>query len=100
MIHWLEQHLSSCFFKSRLGIECPGCGMQRAFIALLKGDLSGSLHYHPALLPFLLTITVLIAQLFIKHPKGGLAVMWLFILTTAITVANYIIRQYLYFSAN
>jgi hypothetical protein len=74
--------------------------MQRAFIALLKGDLEQSLHYHPALTPFLLTLTALTLQLFIKHPKGGLVVMWLFILTTVITIVNFAVKQYLHFNGN
>jgi hypothetical protein len=93
MIRWLENHLSPCFFKSNLGIECPGCGMQRAFIALLKGDLYQSLCYQPALIPFIITLLALVIQIKLKHPKGGLTVMWLFIGTSAITVIQYIVKQ-------
>lgn len=92
MIDWLEHHLIPCFFKSTFGMECPGCGMQRAFIALLKGDLASSLQYHPALIPFVFTIVALLIQLKVKHIRGGTFVMWLFILTTAITVINYLLR--------
>lgn len=93
MIHWLEQHLFPCFFKSHFGIECPGCGSQRAFIALLKGNLSESLHYHAAIIPFIVTILALLVQLKIKHVNGGKWVMWCFIVTTTITVAQYVLRQ-------
>jgi hypothetical protein len=94
MISWLENHLTPCFFKSTLGIECPGCGMQRAFIALLKGDLYQSLYYQPALIPFLFTVFALVVQLKLKHTKGGLVIMWLFIATSAITVIQYIVKQF------
>ena len=93
MIHWLENHLFTCFFKSHLGIECPGCGMQRSLISLLKGDLIESLQYHAALVPFILTILLLLIQLKIKHVNGGKWVMWAFILTSVITVVQYIARQ-------
>ena len=33
-----------CPFKVFLHIDCPGCGLTRATIALLKGDISKSLH--------------------------------------------------------
>ncbi len=99
MIEWLQNHLTPCFFKSTFGFDCPGCGMQRAFISLLKGNLSESLHYHPALIPFLITLSVLLVQLKLKHPKGGTLVMWLFIITTAITFIQYGVKQYLMFSA-
>lgn len=98
MIHWLETHLSPCFFKSTIGIDCPGCGMQRAFIALLKGDISQSFNHHPALIPFLVTLLVLLVQLKLQHPKGAKLIVILFIITSIITVVNYSIKQYLFFS--
>lgn len=36
-----------CPFAGALGIPCPGCGMSRAGIALLRGDLSGAWQHHP-----------------------------------------------------
>ena len=36
-----------CPFHSITGIECPGCGMTRACIALGRGDIGNALHYHP-----------------------------------------------------
>ncbi len=95
MIDWLEHHLLSCFFKSHFGIECPGCGTQRSLIALLKGNIIESIQYHAAVIPFIITIMLLIFQLMIKHEKGGKWVMWAFITTTAITVVQYIIKTLL-----
>lgn len=98
MIDWLEHHLSPCFFKSHFNMECPGCGMQRSLIALLKGNLLESLHYHVALIPFIITIILLIVQLILKHEKGGKWVMWAFIVTTSITIIQYIIKQIILFT--
>lgn len=98
MIHWLEHHLFACFFKSHFGIECPGCGMQRALLSLLKGDLSESIAYHAALIPFLVTIVLLMIQLFLKRENGGKYVMWAFIMTSAITLIQFVVRQILFFN--
>jgi hypothetical protein len=98
MINWLEHHLFICFFKSHFGIECPGCGMQRSLIALLKGNLVESLHYHVALIPFIITIILLIVQLNIKHVNGGKWVMWAFIVTSGITILQFVLRQILIFT--
>lgn len=54
MLEWLEAHQLSCWIKSLTGIECPGCGMQRALILLLKGELWASITTYPALLPLML----------------------------------------------
>ena len=93
MINWLEHHLFSCFFKSHFGIDCTGCGIQRSLIALLKGNIIESFQYHAAVIPFIVTIIILIVQLIIKHEKGGKWAMWAFTATTTITIAQYIIKQ-------
>lgn len=98
MFKWLEDNAPDCFFKSTFGIDCPGCGMTRAFFSLVKGNFMESLAYNPGLIPFLITIAALMIQLKLKHPKGGFIIMWMFIITTLITVINYIVKQYLLYS--
>lgn len=49
------QHLAPrCPFKALTGLDCPGCGSQRALHALLHGRFSEAWHYNAALLPALL----------------------------------------------
>lgn len=36
-----------CPFRYFLGIPCPGCGMTRALLALLRLDIEGAFYYHP-----------------------------------------------------
>ena len=36
-----------CVFRSVFGIVCPGCGMTRAVISLLRLDFIGAINYHP-----------------------------------------------------
>lgn len=36
-----------CLIKNVFGIECPSCGVSRAWLALLKGDIVGAFGYHP-----------------------------------------------------
>ena len=56
LIEWLEAHQLPCYYKQMLGIECLGCGMQSAFILLLKGEFLESLKTYPALIPVLLLL--------------------------------------------
>ena len=95
MTEWIERNLSSCFIKNNFGMDCPGCGMQRAFISLLHGDLVQSFQHHPALIPLLAGILSLMIQLIIKHPKGGMIVKWVFLFTLMVTFVNYSLKQFL-----
>ena len=36
-----------CFIREALGVSCPGCGMSRAALAVLRVDLLAALAYHP-----------------------------------------------------
>ena len=42
---WTEFPL--CPLASSFGIPCPGCGLTRATLALLHGDVAAALHFHP-----------------------------------------------------
>lgn len=44
---------SLCLFHRLTGLECPGCGMTRAFARLLQGDWRGAWAYNPWSLPLL-----------------------------------------------
>jgi hypothetical protein len=46
-----------CPLASTFGVPCPGCGLTRATLALLHGNLRSALHFHP--------LVLLLAPLFI-----------------------------------
>jgi len=37
-----------CMLRRTLGLDCPGCGMTRSFIALAHGDVWSAWSYNPA----------------------------------------------------
>ena len=92
LINWLETHQLPCFYKHYLGIDCPGCGMQTAFIFLLKGQLYSSILAYPPLIPTLLMLAYLILHLSINFKKGAVVLKISFIFTVVIMVLNYIIN--------
>lgn len=47
----------TCPIKYLTGISCAGCGMSRAWLSLLHGNLRLAFHYHPL---FLLVIPMII----------------------------------------
>ncbi len=92
LVDWIEKQQAPCFYKSVLGIECPGCGMQRAFIALLRGDLVGSFKLYPALIPTMVMLVFLVAHIGLKLKNGASILLYLFLFNTAIIVVNYLYK--------
>ena len=45
-----------CPIRWFTGISCPGCGMSRAFISLLRLDFAAAFRYHPMIYPLLIFI--------------------------------------------
>lgn len=50
----LEKYMIPCINKKIFGIDCLGCGMQRALILVLKGDFIGAFQLFPAIYTTLL----------------------------------------------
>ncbi len=96
IINWLESHQMPCFYKQSLGIDCPGCGMQTAFILLLKGNIIESFQSYPALLPIMFMIMYLILHLKLNFKKGATVLKISFIFTVAIIVVNYVLKVVVY----
>lgn len=55
-----------CFYLTTVGVVCPGCGMTRAVLTLLKGDVAGALKYHAMVwsLPLILMIILYDGRVF------------------------------------
>ncbi|HOV10545.1 MAG TPA: DUF2752 domain-containing protein [Bacteroidales bacterium] len=92
IIHWLEHHTAPCLFKSIFGIECPGCGTQRAIIELLKGNFIDSLKAWPALPPVTLMMCYLVLFLVFRFKNGHKILVVFFIVNAIIITGNYIYK--------
>lgn len=93
IIAWLETHMLPCMIKWMTGFDCPGCGMQRSFVLLLKGDFYESMIMFPPLLPLLLMVSFLMIHLKFKFSFGASVLKVTFILNTIILLSNYILKM-------
>lgn len=91
-IYWLEHNLLSCPIKQMSGIDCPGCGFQRSFVALLKGDLLNSLKFYPATIPLLVLFVFTAIHLKFELKNGAFVIKMLYIAITLIVIVNYIYK--------
>lgn len=86
-----------CPFLTMTGLECPGCGSQRAIHALLHGDLVSVWYYNAALFLFIPMLIVLgVAELLRSRcPRFYDAVnsTWVVIATGVIIVLWWVLRN-------
>lgn len=84
-----------CSWKETFGVECPACGTQRSFFALIQGDILDSLILFPALLPFIALIVITIIHLIRPFPDAPKWIIRLVILTGVLMVGNWIFKMIL-----
>lgn len=82
----------SCPYKYLTGIDCPGCGIQRSFLLLIKGEFIQSFLLYPALIPLLIMILYLILHLTFRFSKGAIFLKSLFIVNSFIISFTYILN--------
>lgn len=88
----IEDHLLSCSYKSTFGIECFGCGTQRSFLALIKGDIVGSFMFNPGVLLMLITL-IAFGIVYFNKPKWITRVITIGVLSSAIgMVGNFVYK--------
>ena len=92
ILHWLDGHQLPCPIKHFLKVECPGCGIQRSFIALLRGDIPASFHFHPATIPLILLLVFSLAHILFKRKKGGRVIIYSYIFITLIILTNFVYK--------
>lgn len=76
-----------CPLRALTGLKCPGCGVTRLCISLLKGDFAAAWHYHPVLfciLPLLAVLLLWSAYRYVKtgtvrYPPGAHVLLYLMI---------------------
>lgn len=79
---------AGCPIRFIFGICCPGCGMSRAVMSVLRLDFAAALHYHP--LVFLLPVAVAVYFFRNRIPKKLMTI--LYIAATLILLTVFVIR--------
>lgn len=95
IFYWIVTQImfqTFCFFRIALGIPCAGCGMTRAVIYLITGDIKNAMQLNPAA-PFWVAFLICF---FWKHyivgdEKKSIIIIWL-IITCIITYVIYLCR--------
>lgn len=91
----MEEYMLPCMTKKILGVECLGCGIQRALALLLHGDLAGAFYMYPAIYPLILLGGVIVTNLFFPL-KQMTKIVWIVgIVIGIMMIGNYVWKHFL-----
>ncbi|TVZ17359.1 DUF2752 domain-containing protein [Maribacter sp. MAR_2009_72] len=88
----LDNFMLPCFIKKLIGIDCPGCGMQRAILFLTKGEFIEAFKMYPAIYPMLLLLAFLGANKLYTIKYANTITIILMISTVGFILTNYILK--------
>lgn len=89
----MEEFMFPCLNKQLFGLDCPGCGAQRALFMVLQGDFTAAFKMYPAIYSLLLLLFFLIVNLFFKFKADWQVKTGLIILNAVIIIGAYIYKM-------
>lgn len=94
----MEEFLLPCFNKELFGLECYGCGGQRAMLLLLDGNFTGAFKMFPAIYPLAVLLVFVLINIFIKFKFDFNIKIGLILLTAGTMLLKYLIKMFYLFT--
>lgn len=82
-----------CLNKKLFGVDCVGCGLQRAIALLFKGEFIAAFYMYPAIYPLITLLLFLGLNFMVKFKHDSFIKMSLIIITVLTMVVSYIIKM-------
>ena len=87
-----EDYMLPCLSKKLLGVDCLGCGIQRATVFLFDGEFSLALKMYPAIYTLFILAFFLIFNMFYRFKNDETIKIILVVLNIIIIIISYIIK--------
>ena len=81
-----------CPFKYFTHLDCPGCGFQRALLALFQGNFLKSFKQYPPTIFFLISFLLVTLTYLFKWNKNSKTLTTFLMITGFIVLINYIYK--------
>lgn len=82
-----------CVNKKLFGVDCLGCGTQRALLLLLRGEFNAAFHMFPAIFTTILFFGVLGLHFIDKSRNYHKIIVSLAIINAVIMIVSYIYKM-------
>lgn len=90
----IEDFMLTCPNKKFLGVECLGCGAQRAIVLVFEGKFSEAFHMYPAVYTLLLFFLTLGLSFIDKKRKYTNVLLGLIVINLIIAIVSYIYKHF------
>ncbi len=81
-----------CLSKQLLGMDCPGCGIQRSAWLLLQGEFLAAFKMYPAIYPILGLFAFLLLDRFFRIRYANSISIGLMITSVLMILANFVYK--------
>ncbi|QED36759.1 DUF2752 domain-containing protein [Antarcticibacterium arcticum] len=88
----MEDLLLPCLNKELFGMDCYGCGGQRALLMVFKGNFKAAFNLFPAIYPILVLLGFVFLNLFVKFKFDYIIKISLILFTAGIILISYIFK--------
>lgn len=88
----VENYMLPCLNKQILGVECPGCGLQRSISLLFEGNFLAAWQIFPAIYTLILFLGVVLLNGFYKIKYANTLIIGLAITNVILILTNYILK--------
>ena len=89
----VEKYMIPCINKKLFGVECLGCGTQRALVLIFKGDFVGAFYMFPAIYTSVLFFGILGLNFIDKSRNYHKSIIFLAVVNAIIMIVSYIYKM-------
>ncbi|MDV7697158.1 DUF2752 domain-containing protein [Chryseobacterium soli] len=90
----IEDFMLTCPSKKFLGIECFGCGAQRAIVMVFEGRFSEAFHLFPAVYTLLIFLGMVGVSFIDKKRKYGNTLLLAAVINVIIMIISYYYKYF------
>ncbi|UZT99565.1 DUF2752 domain-containing protein [Chryseobacterium fluminis] len=89
----MEDFMLPCPIKKTFGIECLGCGSQRAIVMVFQGRFTEAFHLYPAVYTLLLFFFILGISFIDRKRKYGNLLVILIMINIVVMIVSYVCKH-------
>lgn len=90
----MEEYMLPCVVKYTTGMECIGCGLQRAILAIFQGEFQKAWAIHPASFTTVVLLVYAFLHVFKNFKHGAKVILILTIVNLLISIVQFYLKHY------